>query len=225
MWRTWPNASERSWWPRLRWRSTRGIQRCWWTCSTASPSLTPARPNYARPGWTAWPESMWRTETCQRSVYVAELVELWCNGVTDFISVYIHICPVYLVLVLLIYPILFYNIIKTINITLLIWPELFLSFTGGHVLRARRSTCGGVPAEERCFDNLFALAHHTAALLCRFCIFRADCYNVVSSHAVRRHDQAGLLSVPCRDSKHRWRSSDDGGRRHAGRPLQWSTCY
>ena len=111
------------------------------------------------------------------------------------------------------------------NITLLIWPELLLSFTGGHVLRSRRSTCSRVPAEKRCFDNLFALASHAAFMLYRFCIFRADCYNDVSSRAVRRHDQAGLLSVPCRDSKHRWRSSDDGGRRHAGRPFQWSTCY
>lgn len=68
MWRTWPNVSEQFWWPRLRWRSMREIQRCWWTCSTAWPSLTPAHLSYARPGWTAWPESMWRMETCQRSV-------------------------------------------------------------------------------------------------------------------------------------------------------------
>lgn len=66
-WKTWRSASERSWWPRPRWRNTSETQRCWWTCSTASPSRTPARPNYARPGWIAWPASTWRTETCQRS--------------------------------------------------------------------------------------------------------------------------------------------------------------
>lgn len=77
MWRTWPNVSEQFWWLRLRWRSTREIQRCWWTCSTASPNLTPARLNYARPGWTAWPESTWRTETCQRSVIRAR--PMWLN--------------------------------------------------------------------------------------------------------------------------------------------------
>lgn len=47
------------------------------------------------------------------------------------------------------------------NITLFIWPELFLSFTGGHVLCACCSTCGRVPAEKRCFNNLFSLVCHT----------------------------------------------------------------
>lgn len=68
MWKIWLNVSERFWWQRLRWRNMREIQRCWWICSTVSPSLMPARLNYARPGWTAWPEYTWRTETCQRSV-------------------------------------------------------------------------------------------------------------------------------------------------------------
>lgn len=75
--KTWLNVSEQFWWPQLRWRNTRAIQRCWWICSTASPSPTPARQSYARPGWTAWPASTWRTETCQRSVK-RRLKLIWC---------------------------------------------------------------------------------------------------------------------------------------------------
>lgn len=65
-WRTWRRRSGRFWWPRRKWRSTNETLRCWWTCSTVWPSLTPARQNSARHGWTAWPASMWRTETCLR---------------------------------------------------------------------------------------------------------------------------------------------------------------
>lgn len=66
MWKTWPRRSGLYWWPRLRWRSTRETPRCWWTCSTVWPNLTPAHLNSARRGWTAWPGSTWRMETSLR---------------------------------------------------------------------------------------------------------------------------------------------------------------
>ncbi len=68
MWKAWPRRSALFWWPRLRWRSMRETPRCWWTCSTVWPNLTPALLNYARHGWIAWPVSMWRMETSLRYI-------------------------------------------------------------------------------------------------------------------------------------------------------------
>lgn len=65
------------------------------------------------------------------------------------------------------------KIINNFKITLRIWPELL--FTGGHVLCARCSSCGRIPAEKRCFNHLFLHACHTTAPLCIFSVIFLVC--------------------------------------------------
>lgn len=77
---------------------------------------------------------------------------------------------------------------------------------------------------------IYFLLHSTPQLYCVhsasrfwFCFAGLLIY-IVLSCTVLRHVQAGMLGVPCRDSKH-WRGGgDDGGRWHAGRAFQWSMC-
>lgn len=177
MWRTWPNVSEQFWWPRLRWRSTKEIQRCWLTCSTAWPSLTPAHLSCARPGWTAWPESMWRMETCQRSVIGDAALSVWlnradfgtresnftCDNVCDLCLYDLFKCQVPTGITSRFVcssscEVIYVHVISTASITLS-EMGLFLLFTGSYVLCACSSACGRIPAEKRSGS----LAHNTVA--------------------------------------------------------------
>lgn len=176
MWKTWRNASEPSWWPRPRWRSTRETRRCWWICSTASPSRTPARRNYARPGWTAWPASMWRTETCQRSEInpIAVCVSIVWNNHSS--------CPnVQLYRAFFLSSIIFNHHITNF---------LFL-FAGGHVLCPRCSTGGRIPAEKRCFNSL------TQKLAAISPNMRARYLWALPLHLPHSHMRAGMIKQGC----------------------------
>lgn len=227
-WKTWLNVSGRFWWPRLRWRNTREIRRCWWICSTASPSLMPARLNCERPGWTAWRESMWRTETYQRSetrdhsIHLIGRICWWHLNIIKSTSSTDSLCSLQFIEGCCF---VCHNMFNSVNVTL-------FNLTLTCCLQAAMCYVhvAALVAEYLRRKGAFTVTHHTAAADLSVRIVprvKAPPASLKRSNisTMCRHDQTGLLGVPCGHSEHWWGSSDDGGCRHAGRPFQWSVYY